>query len=194
MFQGWRGTLARFLCRIRFPSGPLKFEHHETAGRTITNELREERKKLIGSRLDRKLKKYSPSFNEIFNFFLKSYRKGLLTFCGSDLNAEYKITFDVNGKEGKFIVRSYENGNFSNMSSIVDIPTRHPNIVKGVITGKKSWGLHVNMWIEGVVEGTLSIQEIIEHFENHGIIIPESFVKDFRNRVYSKIANSKSFL
>lgn len=40
----------------------------------------EEKKKYIKSKRDRKLLKYSDNFNEMFNFFLKSYRKILSFF------------------------------------------------------------------------------------------------------------------
>ena len=39
------------------------------------------------------MRKYSDGFNEKFNFFLKSYRTGLLTFCGEDVQVQY----DSNG-------------------------------------------------------------------------------------------------
>jgi hypothetical protein len=43
------------------------------------------------------------------------------------------------------------------------------------------------MWIDGVVEGTFRVQEFIDEFGQHGIIIPDSLLQDFRNRVYKKI-------
>jgi hypothetical protein len=64
--------------------------------------------------------------------------------------------------------------------------TRHPNIVRAIIIGKKSWGLFLNMWIDGVVEGTFRIQEFIDEFSQHGITIPDSLLQDFRNRVIKK--------
>ncbi len=68
-----------------------------------------------------------------------------------------------------------------------DIATRHPNIVRAVIIGKKSWGLHVKMWSEGVVEGSFTKHELIEQFTLLGIKIPESLYKDFCNQIVSKI-------
>lgn len=46
---------------------------------------------------------------------------------------------------------------------------------------------HLNMWIDGVVEGTFRIQEFIDEFGQHGIIIPDSLLQDFRNRVNKKL-------
>ena len=124
--------------------------------------------------------KYSNNFNEIFNFFLKSNRKGILSFCG----AIVKVEFDVKESEGKNTFRKYDNGQYSGGKPII---TRHPNIVKAVIVGKKSWGLWCDQWAEGIAEGTFLQREIIEEFTNLGIIIPESLMKDFDDRIYRKV-------
>ena len=63
---------------------------------------------MVGSRNDRKLQKYSEKFNKMFDFYLKIYRTGLITFCGVEVN----INFDVNGSEGKYAFREYDNGRF----------------------------------------------------------------------------------
>jgi hypothetical protein len=133
----------------------------------------------MGNRLDRKLSKYSDNFNEIFNFFLSSYRKGILTFCGSIVNVE----FDINESEGKNTFRKFDNGQYSGGKPIV---TRHPNIVKAVIVGKKAWGLWCSQWSEGIAEGTFTKIEILEEFESKGIKIPTSLMKDFEDRVWKK--------
>ena len=65
--------------------------------------------------------------------------------------------------------------------------TRHPNIVRGVIIGKKSWGLFLNEWSDGIVEGSFTKREIIKEFEDNGITIPESLLKDFENRIVQKM-------
>ena len=136
----------------------------------------EEQKKKGGSRKQKKLKKYSQNFNEIFEFFLKSYRTGLLTFCGSHVDVE----FDPDGDEGKYCFRQYENGQMKNHN----LKSRHPNILKGVVTGKKSWGLFLNMWSEGIAEGSFTKREILEEFNKRDIKIPESLMVDFENRIY----------
>ena len=105
----------------------------------------ESRKKFIKSKNERKMLKYSDNFNEMFNFFLKSYRKDILTFCGSIVN----IKHDLNSEDGKFSFRLFENGNFKQK----EIVSTHPNILKAVIIAKKSWGLHCEMWSEGISEG-----------------------------------------
>ena len=92
----------------------------------------------VPKRYLRKRKRYSDKFNIIFNFFLKSYRCDILTFCG----VEVTVNHDSNAEEGKFIFRSYENGDFKIQNPV----TRHPNIVKAVIVGKKSWGLFLQEW------------------------------------------------
>jgi len=134
----------------------------------------------IGTKHDRKLQRYSENFNQIFIFFLTSYRKGILTFCGSNVDVE----FDVNEIEGKNTFRKFDNGQYKNGTPII---SRHPNIVKGVIIGKKSWGLWLNEWSDGIVEGSFTKREILKDFEDLGITIPESLLKDFENRIYFKM-------
>lgn len=115
----------------------------------------------------------------MFTFFLQSYRKGLLTFCGSIV----KVEFDVNESEGKYTFRKYDNGQYQLGKPII---SRHPNIVKAVIVGKKSWGLWVDQWSDGIVEGTFFQRDIEQEFEDKGITIPLSLLKDFDNRIYRK--------
>lgn len=79
--------------------------------------------------------------------------------------------------------RKYDNGHYKNDLPIV---TRHPNIVKGVIIGKKSWGLWLNEWTDGIVEGSFTKSEILEEFTKNGITIPESLLNDFNNRLNQK--------
>jgi hypothetical protein len=56
-----------------------------------------------------------------------------------------------------------------------------------VIIGKKSWGLFLNEWSDGIVEGSFTKKEIIKEFYENNIIIPESLLKDFENRIIQKI-------
>jgi len=109
----------------------------------------------------------------MFEFFLKSYRSGILTFCGSRVNVE----FDPDGNESKFCFRQFENGDMN----IHNLKSRHSNILKGVVIGKKSWGLWVDQWSQGIVEGSFRRQEILGEFEKRNIEIPESFLRDFNN-------------
>lgn len=146
------------------------------------------RKKEIGTKHQRKLQKYSTNFNEIFTFFLNSYRKGLLTFCGSDVD----VKFDIDGPEGKNTFRMFDNGYYKGGKEITSC---HPNIVRAVIIGKKSWGLWLNEWADGIAEGSFTKYEILEEFEKNGIKIPESLYKDFCNRIVNKVLqkNQKIF-
>ncbi len=156
-----------------------KIEQHETAGRILPSEIR---KNSLGTR---QRKKYSDNFNEIFSFFLTSYRSGILTFCGSQID----IDFDINGPEGKLTFKEFENGKYK-INSII---TRHPNIIRGVITGKKSWGLWLNQWTDGIVEGSFTKKEILNEFDSRRIKIPQSLLDDFNNRIYEKqkLGNTK---
>jgi hypothetical protein len=114
----------------------------------------------------------------MFLFFLKSYRCGLLTFCGSSV----KVSFDINGYDSKFSFRKFENGEIK----LHNLSSRHPNILQGVIIGKKSWGLWLNQWTDGIVEWCFTKKEILDQFEVNGIIIPESLLRDFDNTLEKK--------
>lgn len=137
------------------------------------------RKNEIGNRKERKLKKYSDNFEEMFTFFLQSYRKGLLTFCGSHVNVSYVEPNELGHTSGKYSFRKFENGQFK----FKKYNSCHPNILKGVITGKKSWGLFLNMWAEGIAECNFTKNEIIEEFTSKGITIPRPLLLDFENRI-----------
>jgi hypothetical protein len=132
----------------------------------------------IGTKHVRKLRKYSDNFLLIFNFFLKSNRLDLLTFCGSHTIIE----FDINAPSAKECFRLYEDGFFKNKPII----TKHPNILKSVLIGKKAWGLWVKEWTEGISECSFTKYEILNEFSSRDITIPESFLDDFNNVLYKK--------
>jgi len=138
----------------------------------------EKRKQEIGNKKHRKLQKYSDKFNEIFNFFLKSNRCGILTFCGYKVN----VDFDVDGDDGKFGFRRYENGEIK----LHNLKSRHPNILKSLIISKKGWGLWLDQWTDGIVECTFTKEEILKQFEENDIKIPDSFLLDFENTIIRK--------
>lgn len=133
----------------------------------------------MGTRHQRKLRKFSDGFNEKFNFFLNSNRSGLLTFCGEDVQVQY----DPNGVDCKEGFRMYEDGQFRHGKPI---KSRHPNILKSVIVGKKSWGLFLDQWTDGIADWCFTRDEILDEFKIRNIIIPESFIKDFDNRLEKK--------
>ena len=145
----------------------------------------EERKKEIGTKHRRKLKKYSNNFNKIFYFFFLSYRKDILTFCGSNVD----VLFDINGVDCKEGFRLYEDGHFKNEP----IVSRHSNILRALIISKKSWGLFVQEWTDGICEWCFTKEELLGQFEE--IEIPESFIKDFDNVLErKKIKRNLKFL
>jgi len=90
------------------------------------------------------------------------------------------VEFDSSGPEGMYCFRSYENGQKDWDK------TRHPNILKSVVVGKKSWGLHVKMWAEGIAEGSFTKKEILQQFYDKDIEIPSSLLIDLDNRIYKK--------
>ncbi len=113
----------------------------------------------------------------MFIFFLKSYRCGILDFCGVEVITRY----DGNGKDSKFCFKSFENGVYTRVQVSEGIKTKHPNVLKGVIIGKKGWGLWKNEWSEGISEGSFTMSEILYQFEQHNIQIPDSLMTDFIN-------------
>jgi len=141
------------------------------------------RKKQIGTQHDRKLRKYSEGFNKVFNFFLNSHRRGILCFSGSE---DFKVIKDESGEEGKFCFRLFEDGRCEKENDQVVLKTRHPNLVYGVIKGKKSWGLWKDQWTDGIVDGSFSRDEILSEFKKWDIEIPESFLKEFDNLLDKK--------
>lgn len=124
----------------------------------------------------------------MFTFFLQSYRTGILTFSGSIIEVE----FELDGDEGKYCFRKIENGEIKRNEVI---KTRHPNIVFAVVTGKRSWGLWLDQWTDGIVDWTFTEEEILDEFHKRGIQIPKPLLLDFRNRIEKKkrIRNQKMF-
>lgn len=114
----------------------------------------------------------------MFEFFYKIHRTGLITFCG--VNVE--VDFDINGNDSKYTFREYDNGYYKFTNPI----TRHPNILKSVIIGKKGWGLWVKLWSEGIAEGTFTKYEILNEFKIRGIDIPESLMLEFENSIWKE--------
>lgn len=133
--------------------------------------------KEMGTRHNRKLKKYSDNFNLMFEFFLKSYRSGLLTFSGSYIDVKNSCD-QPNSKE---TFRLYEDGFFKNKSTIY---TSQPNIVYAVLNGKKSWGLWLQNWTDGIAECNFTKEEILDQFND--IKIPESLLKNFDDILLQK--------
>lgn len=70
--------------------------------------------------------------------------------------------------------------------NMYNLKSRHPNILKGVVTGKKSWGLWLDQWTDGIVECSFTRKEILEEFEKRKIEIPEPLMIDFENVIYKK--------
>jgi len=44
----------------------------------------------------------------------------------------------------------------------------------------------LNEWTDGIVEGSFTDREILEEFTKNGIVIPESLLNDFDNRLRQK--------
>ena len=114
----------------------------------------------------------------MFTFFLKSYRVGLLDFCGSSV----EVKFDQNGEDSKISFKLFENG-----VKLDELSSCHPNTLKGVIVGKKSWGLWLQEWTDGVSDGDFTEKEILNEFSIRGIKIPDPLLIDWDNVLIKKI-------
>lgn len=123
--------------------------------------------------------KHSPGFDRMFWFFVASYRTGILSFCGERLD----IRLDRNANSAKECFKHFENGKYK-MSPF--IATKHPNLLRAAITGKKGWGLWVDQWTDGIAEGSFTWQEILGEFTLGNIEIPESLDTEFHNRLHKK--------
>ena len=133
----------------------------------------EETKRRIGYRNDRKIKKYSEKFNKMFNFYLSIYRSGIVTFCGIEVKTPPS---DTNGVEGRYAFREYDNGRYRKEGIP---PMRHPNIFRGILIGKKGWGLWVEQWTQGIVDWSFTKEEIVEEFTSRNIEIPEPLMLEW---------------
>ena len=124
----------------------------------------------------------------MFSFFLEVYRKNICTFCGSIVNVE----FNIDSVDSKICFKQINNGEFTQGKIPI---TKHPNILRGVIIGKKSWGLWVNEWSDGICEWSFTLEEILEEFKNKDIKIPDQLLLDFENRINKKkhLRNLKYF-
>lgn len=93
----------------------------------------------------------------------------------------------MNSEDSRICYIKFNNGEYSKDEILnTGINTKHPNILKGVIVGKKSWGLWINEWSNGISEGLFRFQDIIEEFEIYNIVIPEQLLNDFKNKIWNK--------
>ncbi len=89
----------------------------------------------------------------------------------------------MNGISGKDCFNNYENGVYKFRETMI---TKHPNIVKGVLTSKKGWGLWMKEWSDGIGEGLFTKEEILGEFEDKKIVLPDSFLIEFDNLIKKK--------
>lgn len=106
-----------------------------------------------------------------------------MDFCGCDVI----VHSDPKGKSSKECFKDFENG----VIKLHNLVSNQPNILKGVIVGKKSWGLHVKMWSEGIGDGEFRMKDILEDFEKKNIQIPEPLLIDFENTIRKRIIKNK---
>lgn len=135
---------------------------------------------MIGTKHQRKLRKFSDGFIEKFRFFLQCRRSGIINFCGEGII----VKFDIDSSDGMDSFRMFEDGQFSKGKR--ELRSRHSNVLKCVIEGKKGWGLWLNEWTTGISECNFTKEDILNEFHQRQIKIPESLLLDFGNRLEKK--------
>lgn len=93
-----------------------------------------------------------------------------------------EVKFQKDGVDSKEFYRFFENGDYRNKEWL----SRQNMVSEAVIIGKKSWGLHVDMWSDGIAEGNFTKFEILDQFYQKEIIIPEPLLLDFYNTIDKK--------
>lgn len=116
----------------------------------------------------------------MFNFFYLLNRRKLIDFCGSNII----VIYDRNGPDVKECFRLYEDGFYKRGS--IPIITRHPNILKSVLIGKKGWGLWLDQWTDGIVECSFTKDDILNEFKTRSIYIPDPFILEFDKLIEKK--------
>ena len=101
-----------------------------------------------------------------------------MTFCGSEIFVEKEL----GGNDGKFCFRQFESGEIN----IHNLRSKHPNVFKSVIIGKKSWGLNLEQWSNGINEWCFTKEDILNEFEKNNIKIPKPLLKEFNNIIERK--------
>lgn len=136
-----------------------------------------EKSRSLGTRHDRKLKRYSEGFNENFRFFFLLSRRGLIDFCGERINILPSSDRTMTAKQ---CFKLFEDGRYGREKTIECV---HPNIMRHVMMGKKGWSLWVREWGMGIVEGSFTRREILEEFNIKGVHIPDCFMLQFDNSI-----------
>jgi hypothetical protein len=136
----------------------------------------------LGTRHTRKLKRYSDNFNRSFLFFVQLYRKDIVRFCGKKV----EVFRNEQADEARFVFREYDDGKYK-PSLQRKMETRQPNLLNAAIVGKAGWGLWVDQWSDGIVEGSFTIREILDIFKERGVVVPESFLTEFYNVIHRKM-------
>lgn len=141
-----------------------------------------QRKGSMGNRHNRKLEKFSDSFNENFKFFFLLSRKNIGSFCGEKVtvipSSDRKMT-------ARYCFRLFEDGAYSKGKPI---ECCQPNILWHAIVGKKGWGLWRSQWSEGIGQRLFRKEEITEEFSVRNLEIPECFMVEFDKNIEKKKA------
>lgn len=150
---------------------------------TLTKQERIElrKKEIGGDRRERKREVHTDKFNKMFKFFFLIIRKGICDFCGSDVGKDYHFIQEVNGVSAKTAFKISDTGTVENYT----IKTRHPNILKVVIKGKRGWGLWKTQFAMGVADNTFTKKEILDYFSELKIDIPKPYLIEFENEVWN---------
>lgn len=134
----------------------------------------------LGSRHDRKLKKYSEGFNENFKFFFLLSRRGLIDFCGERINI---LPSSDRTMTSKHCFKLFEDGRYGREKMI---ECNHPNVMRHVMMGKKGFSLWVNQYSEGIGQGLFRKDDILDEFRKRDIHIPDCFMLQLDNTIWKE--------
>lgn len=101
-----------------------------------------------------KKRKYSNRFEEDYNFYLSN--KDKYNFCGSDIESDFKIQEDNNGKTAKECFHLFDS------NGIRDFRCKEKQELLDVLITKASINLHIKMYAESWANYELSKFEILE--------------------------------
>jgi len=124
------------------------------------------------------MKKYSKGFTRDYDFYLKS--KDRFTFAGVKVDG---ILFDETGVSAKEAFYRQDTKGETMVS------TREPDLLKEIITCKKSINLHIKMWVEGYED----MMEGVEYYLENCVQEPPPWVEDsFRKQLRRRFKRNDS--
>lgn len=122
------------------------------------------------------------SIKDDFDFFKRN--KDKYNFSGRDVTKEVDILYSIDGDSAFECFKKYDTNGVKNFE------TSEPELLKDIINCKASINLHIRMYAQSMVEGTLFEFELQEISDN--IKAPPWFIKSVINQSVKIIKNKTS--